>query len=62
MASGERRDQGHDAPLVIELTLSRGAPLTGTVGLSDQPGRTSFTGWLALMGVINDLRAGSIPR
>jgi hypothetical protein len=42
--------------IVLELSLTSGDPVSGTVGL---PGRspTPFQGWIDLMSAINSLRA-----
>jgi hypothetical protein len=47
---------GGNYPIVLELSLLSGDPVSGTVGL---PGRspTPFQGWIDLMSAINSLRA-----
>ena len=43
-------------PLVLELSVSHGDPLTGTVGISGGPHAVAFHGWIDLMSAINTLR------
>lgn len=66
MSSSPQRDRTGSAatqrsargnyPIVLELSLLPGDPVSGTVGL---PGRspTPFQGWIDLMSAINSLRA-----
>lgn len=46
-------------PLVLELSLSPGDPLNGTVGIADGPPAVPFHGWIDLMSAINSLRAAA---
>ncbi len=43
-------------PLVLELSVSHGDPLSGTVGISGGPHTVAFHGWIDLMSAINTLR------
>ena len=53
---------GEAFPLVLELSLAEGDPLSGTVSAAGlQPARP-FHGWIDLMSAINSLRAEVIPR
>jgi hypothetical protein len=44
-------------PLVLELTLTDGEPLSGTVGPRGGQPPLTFHGWIALMSAIHILRA-----
>lgn len=44
-------------PLVLELSLADGDPVSGTVGVLGGPPATSFLGWIDLMSAIYSLRA-----
>jgi len=44
-------------PLVLELTLADGEPLSGTVGPPGGPAPLAFHGWIDLMSAIHMLRA-----
>ena len=43
-------------PLVLELTLADGEPLSGTVGPPGGPAPLAFHGWIDLMSAIHILR------
>jgi hypothetical protein len=43
-----------DRPIALELSLSSGDPVSGTVGLPGRP-PTPFQGWIDLMSAINSL-------
>jgi hypothetical protein len=53
----------HPAPtlLVLELRLSPGADLDGSVGRPAETERLSFHGWIAFMSALNTLRATATP-
>jgi hypothetical protein len=44
-------------PLVLELILGGGEPLSGTVGNPGDPAPVAFHGWIDLMSAIHLLRA-----
>lgn len=52
---------GNAYPLVLELSLAEGDPVSGTVGLADAQPAMPFQGWIDLMSAINSLRAEAIP-
>lgn len=43
-------------PLVLELSLTDGDPVSGTVGVTGGPPAMPFHGWIDLMSAINSLR------
>jgi hypothetical protein len=62
----EHRDQPPSArprpvprPLVLELTIADGEPLSGTVGSAGGEPPLAFHGWIDLMSAIRLLRAAS---
>jgi len=48
-------------PLVLELSLAEGDPVSGTVGVVGAQPAMPFHGWIDLMSAINSLRAEAIP-
>jgi hypothetical protein len=61
------QQQGTDGPdsgeqalfLVLELSLTNGDSVSGTVGILGGPPAVPFHGWIDLMSAINSLRAGN---
>ena len=53
---------GNAFPLVLELSLAEGDPVSGTVGVAGAQPAMPFHGWIDLMSAINSLRAEAIPR
>jgi hypothetical protein len=51
---------GATRPLVLELTLADGEPLSGTVGLPGCQPPLAFHGWIDLMTAIHMLRADRV--
>jgi hypothetical protein len=47
-------------PLVLELSLAEGDPVSGTVGVAGAEPPMPFHGWIDLMSAINSLRAEAI--
>jgi hypothetical protein len=47
-------------PLVLELSLADGDPVSGTVGAADAQPAMPFHGWIDLMSAINSLRAEAV--
>jgi hypothetical protein len=47
---------GQAFPLVLELSLADGDPVSGTVGAAGGPPAIPFHGWIDLMSAINSLR------
>jgi len=69
VAPSSRRD--HDGPepggkaalkLVLELSLTGGDPITGSIGAAGEGPPVRFHGWIGLMSAINSLRAGAHRR
>jgi hypothetical protein len=55
---GDRPEPAQEAfPLVLELSLAPGDPVSGTVGVIGGPPPVPFHGWIDLMSAINTLRA-----
>ncbi len=52
---------GNPFPLVLELSLAGGDPVSGTVGVASAQPAMPFHGWIDLMSAINSLRAEAIP-
>jgi len=52
---------GKAFPLVLELSLAEGDPVSGTVSVAGGQPTTPFHGWIDLMSAINSLRAQVIP-
>jgi hypothetical protein len=52
---------GKPFPLVLELSLAEGDPVSGTVGVAGSQPAMPFHGWIDLMSAINSLRAEAIP-
>ncbi len=52
---------GNAFPLVLELSLADGDPVSGTVGVAGAQPAMPFHGWIDLMSAINSLRAEAIP-
>lgn len=52
---------GNAVPLVLELSLAEGDPVSGTVGVAGAQPAMPFHGWIDLMSAINSLRADAIP-
>jgi len=64
VTSRPRSDSGHESgvlpyPLVLELSLADGDPVSGTIGIAGRPPATTFHGWIDLMSAINTLRAAA---
>jgi hypothetical protein len=54
---GDTPEPAQDAfPLVLELSLAHGDPVSGTVGVIGGPPATPFHGWIDLMSAIHTLR------
>ena len=53
------RPAGDGFSLVLELCLTDGDPVSGTIGVSGGPPANPFHGWIDLMSAINNLRAGT---
>ena len=51
------RTAGEAFPLVLELSLAEGDPVSGTVSVAGGQPTTPFHGWIDLMSAINSLRA-----
>ena len=47
---------GQAFPLVLELSLADGDPVSGTVGVAGGPPAIPFHGWIDLMSAVNSLR------
>jgi hypothetical protein len=52
---------GEAFPLVLELSLAEGNPVSGTVGVAGGQPAMPFHGWIDLMSAINSLWAEVIP-
>lgn len=63
MTSGPAREGDGPEPaeqaLILELSLTAGDPVSGTIGLAGRPPAMSFHGWMDLMSAINTLRDGA---
>lgn len=63
MTSSPRQEADGPGPaeqaLILELSLTAGDPVSGTVGFAGRPPAMSFHGWMDLMSAINTLRAGT---
>ena len=46
-------------PMILELDLVSGDPVSGTVGIAGGPPAIPFRGWIDLMSAINTLRAAA---
>jgi hypothetical protein len=53
---------GEAFPLILELSLAEGDPVSGTVGMACGQPAIPFHGWIDLMSAINSLWAEVIPR
>jgi hypothetical protein len=56
----DRPEPGGEAAaltLVLELSLTAGDPITGSIGVAGGPSPVLFHGWIDLMSAINTLRA-----
>lgn len=69
MTSISRRDRGQTEPggeaaltLIMELSLTGGDPITGSVGVAGESRPMLFHGWIDLMSAINSLRADANRR
>jgi len=51
------RTAGEAFPLVLELSLAEGDPVSGTVSVAGGQPAMPFHGWIDLMSAINSLRA-----
>lgn len=51
---------GDAFPLDLELSLTGGDPVSGTIGILGEPPAVPFHGWIDLMSAINSLR-GALP-
>jgi hypothetical protein len=57
---GDRPESGKEVfALVIELSLTDGDPVSGTIGVIGGSLPVPFDGWIDLMSAINSLRANA---
>src|SRR5271166_4341430 len=63
VSSGPPREgdgpESAEQALILELSLTAGDPVSGTVGIAGGPPAMSFHGWMDLMSAINTLLAGA---